>query len=247
MGIANNSFIQLGSNADEYSQAMSLEEEQVEFRWASEKIHLLIKVLQKLPQRERVADIGCRSGGQTAYYKDQAGIVEIHGFDIAPAPLLEAQKKGIITHEWISGSSPCPVEDDFFDAVIVGDLIEHLFDTDVFMKELWRIVRPNGYLLITTPNLAWWWSRLRLLFGKVPCGIGSVSYQYFQDSAIDIKHLRVSVNSEWTNLFVQHGFECISVTGYNYPGLLHQPFDGLDGILTGYPSLAHSNLYCLKK
>jgi ubiquinone/menaquinone biosynthesis C-methylase UbiE len=245
--IANNSVTQLGANADEYCQAMSLEAEQVEFRWASEKIRLLIKTLQTLPQRERVADIGCRSGAQAAYYKEQAGIREMHGFDISPTPLVEAQKKGVITHEWISGVSPCPVEDNFFDVVIAGDLIEHLFDTDVFLEELWRIVHSGGYLLITTPNIAWWWSRLRFLFGKVPCGIGSVSLQHSQDCVIDIKHLRVSVNSEWINLFVQHGFECISVAGYNYPGLLQRPFDRLDRILTVYPSLSHSNLFLLKK
>jgi ubiquinone/menaquinone biosynthesis C-methylase UbiE len=247
MTIANSSVIELGANADEYSQAMSLEAEQTEFRWASEKICLLIKTLQILPQRERVADVGCRSGGQAAYYKEQAGILEMHGFDIAPAPLVEAQKKGIITHEWISGASACPVADNFFDAVISGDLIEHLFDTDVFLEELWRVVRPGGYLLITTPNLAWWWSRLRFLYGKVPCGMGSVSPKHVRDCAIDIKHLRVSVNSEWINLFVKHGFECISVTGYNYPELLRKPFNHLDRIFTGYPSLSHSNLFLLKK
>jgi ubiquinone/menaquinone biosynthesis C-methylase UbiE len=247
MKIANNSVIQLGANADEYGQAMSLEAEQVEFRWASEKIRLLIETLHMFSQRERVADIGCRSGGQAAYYQEQAGIREMHGFDIAPAPLAEASKKGIIAHEWISGASPCPVEDNFFDAVIAGDLIEHLFDTDIFLEELLRVVRPSGYVLITTPNLAWWWSRLRLLFGKIPCGIGSVSPQHSQDKAIDIKHLRVSVNSEWIHLFSQHGFEFISVKGYNYPSLLRQPFARLDKILTKYPSLAHSNLFLLRK
>jgi ubiquinone/menaquinone biosynthesis C-methylase UbiE len=247
MTIANSSVIELGANLDEYSQAMSLEAEQTEFRWALEKIRLLIKTLQTLPQRERVADIGCRSGGHAAYYKEQTGIIEMHGFDVAAAPLAEAQKKGIITHEWIIGAYPCPVEDNFFDAVIAGDLIEHLFDTDVFLDELWRVVYPGGYLIITTPNLAWWWSRLRFLFGKVPCGIGSVSSLHFQDRAIDIKHLRVSVNSEWIHLFSQHGFECISVKGYNYPSLLRQPFARLDKILTKYPSLAHSNLFLLRK
>jgi ubiquinone/menaquinone biosynthesis C-methylase UbiE len=238
---------QLGSNAIQYSQAMSEADEQREFQWASKKIELLIKTLQSLPKRERVADFGCRSGGQTAYYKKQAGIREMHGFEISDSPLAIAQKKGIVTHVWVSGISACPVEDNFFDVAIAGDLIEHLMDTDVFLEELWRVVCPGGYLLITTPNLAWWWSRVRLLFGKVPGGMGSVSFQYCKDDGIDRNHLRVSVNSEWLYLFEQHGFECISVMGYNYLGLLREPLNTVDRFFVRYPSLAHSNLFLLKK
>lgn len=244
---SNHSSIHLGANAVEYSMTMSLDEEQAESRWASEKIELLIRTLQTLPKRDRVADIGCRSGGQAAYYKEQAGIKEMHGFEISQSPLEEARKKGLITHVWISGVSACPVEDNFFDAIIAGDLIEHLVDTDVFLEELWRVLRPEGYLLITTPNLAWWWNRVRLLLGKVPGGMGSVSSKYALDKAVDTKHLRVSVNSEWVYLFQQHGFECISVTGYNYPGLLRQPFNTLDKIMTRYSSFANSNLFLLRK
>lgn len=247
MTLNENLALQLGANATEYSQLMSLEEEQVEFQWASEKIRLLIKTLRQLPSRERVADIGCRAGGQAAYYQEQVCIQEMHGFDIAEAPLTAARKKGIVTHVWISGLSPCPVDDNFFDAVIAGDLIEHLMDTDVFLSELWRVVHPGGYLLITIPNLAWWWSRFRLLFGKVPAGMGSVSFKYVKDRAVDKKHLRVSVNSEWLHLFQQHGFECVSVIGYNYPGLLRKPLNIVDRFITQYPSLAHSNLFVLRK
>jgi len=238
---------QLGANAIQYSQAMSEEDERREFLWASKKIELLIRTLRRLPKREIVADFGCRTGGQAAYYKEQVGISEMHGFEISEIPLAIAEQKGIVPHVWISGSSPCPVEDNFFDVVIAGDLIEHLMDTDAFLVELYRILRPNGYLLITTPNLAWWWSRFRFLFGKVPGGMGSVSFKHSKDRAVDKNHLRVSVNSEWLHLFEQHGFDLISVTGYNYPKLLREPLNTLDLFLTRYPDIAHSNLFLLRK
>jgi SAM-dependent methyltransferase len=237
----------LGANAIQYSQALTEEEEKLEFKWADKKIRLLIKTLQNLPDLQRVADFGCRTGGQAAYYKAKAGIEEIHGFEISEDPLEIARQRGIVTHQWISGVSPCPVESDFFSAVIAGDLIEHLMDTDAFLVELYRILRPNGYLLITTPNLAWWWSRFRFLFGKVPGGMGSVSFKHSKDRAVDKNHLRVSVNSEWLHLFEQHGFDLISVTGYNYPSLLREPLNTLDRFLTRYPDVAHSNLFLLRK
>jgi SAM-dependent methyltransferase len=237
----------LGANASQYSQAMSEADEQLEFQWASKKIELLIKTLQGLPRRGWVADIGCRTGRQAAYYKEQAGIQEMHGFEISEVPLEIARQKGIVTHVWISGSSACPIENDFFDIVIAGDLIEHLVDTDAFLIELHRILKPDGYLLITTPNLAWWWSRFRFLFGKVPGGVGSVSFKYSKDRAVDKNHLRVSVNSEWSHLFKQYGFYLVSLTGYNYPKLLREPLNTLDWFLTQYPAIAHSNLFLLRK
>ena len=238
---------EMGTNITEYTQAMSVEQEQLEFEWASEKINLLIDTLKSLPKKNRVADIGCRTGGQAAYYRDQSGIQEMHGFEIGPEPLAEAQSKGIITHEWISGVSACPVEDNFFDAVIAGDLIEHLLDTDVFLEELVRITQPGGHILITTPNLAWWWNRLRLLSGKVPGNIGSVSFNHAKDSGVDKKHLRVSTNSEWQYLFEQHNLECVDVRGYYYPKLLKFPVNLLDRASTVNPELAHSNLFILRK
>lgn len=59
----------LGANAIEYSKEMSDEEEHEQFEWASQKISLLIETLKQIPNRKRVADIGCRTGGQAAYYK----------------------------------------------------------------------------------------------------------------------------------------------------------------------------------
>jgi ubiquinone/menaquinone biosynthesis C-methylase UbiE len=237
----------MGANITEYSQPLSIEAEAAEFDWASEKIKLLIDILKGLPSLDRVADIGCRTGGQAAYYRDQAGIREMHGFEISSVPLLEAQKKGIIGHEWISGISPCPVEDNYFDAVIAGDLIEHLMDTDVFLDELYRVIRPGGFLIITTPNIAWWRNRVRLLMGKVPANIGSVSFNHARDRGVDKKHLRVSVANEWTYLFEQHGLEMVSTLGYHYPKLLRFPASAIDRACTKIPTLSHSCLFLMRK
>lgn len=237
----------MGANVIEYSQALSTEKELSEFDWASEKINLLISVLKSLPCRDRVADIGCRTGTEAAYYQVQAGIKEMHGFEIGPDPLVEASKKGLQVHEWISGITSCPVSDNFFDAVVAGDLIEHLLDTDIFLEELVRVIKPGGYLLITTPNLAWWWNRVRLLIGKVPGNIGSVSFNHAKDIAVDKKHLRVSVNSEWKYLFEQYDLEVIATKGYFYPKLLRSPLNFLDRWMAQIPGTAHSNLFMLRK
>lgn len=59
-----------------------------------------------------------------------------------------------------------PFPDNFFDLVISLEVIEHLWNTDHYLSELKRVVKPNGYALITTPNYNYWTFRLRSLFGQ---------------------------------------------------------------------------------
>ncbi len=50
----------------------------------------------------------------------------------------------------------------------MGELIEHVFSPDDLLREARRIVKPGGYLFLTTPNLASWFNRASLLFGYQP-------------------------------------------------------------------------------
>lgn len=237
----------LGENFHSYSVALSKEEEIAEWNWTRHKVNLVAHELSQLAPLRRLADIGCRNGREAEHYGKSVGAAEIHGFEIAEAPLQIAAGRGIVTHRWVSGEEPCPVADGFFDVIVAGDIIEHLYDTDVFLAELRRVLVPNGHLIVTTPNLAWWWNRLRFLAGRLPAGTGPVSPTIVGDSAIDLKHLRVSVASEWRHLFQKSGFECVSVQGFRYPIPLSLPLGILlDRLATRIPSLAHSLLFVLK-
>ncbi len=51
---------------------------------------------------------------------------------------------------------------------MAGEIIEHIFDTDFFLSEFWRILKPEGKFLLSTPNIASLGRRLLLLFGVNP-------------------------------------------------------------------------------
>ncbi|MEI9999016.1 MAG: methyltransferase domain-containing protein [Verrucomicrobiota bacterium] len=38
-----------------------------------------------------------------------------------------------------------------FNAVVSTEVLEHLFNYDEILSELWRVLRPNGRLFLTTP------------------------------------------------------------------------------------------------
>ncbi|MCM2325705.1 MAG: methyltransferase domain-containing protein, partial [Candidatus Woesearchaeota archaeon] len=61
-----------------------------------------------------------------------------------------------------------PYKDSSFDYIIANQIIEHLYFTDNFMKEIRRVLKPDGILIISTTNLAALHSRVLLFLGFMP-------------------------------------------------------------------------------
>lgn len=61
-----------------------------------------------------------------------------------------------------------PIKDNSFDFVYSVQVLEHLFYPEKFLKEVHRVLKPRGILILSTPNLAAWFNRFLLLFGYQP-------------------------------------------------------------------------------
>ena len=44
-----------------------------------------------------------------------------------------------------------PIKNEQFDSVVTSQVLEHVFYPDLFLSEINRVLKPNGYLLITVP------------------------------------------------------------------------------------------------
>jgi 2-polyprenyl-3-methyl-5-hydroxy-6-metoxy-1,4-benzoquinol methylase len=240
----------LGANAVAYAQTEQVDGGLQDWEWCRRKRGAIVVAVQRaLGSRtvRKLLDVGCRNGAESAFYGQSLAAGETHGFEIAEQPLAEAARRGVHGHVWVSGEGPSPIPDGFFDVIVAADIIEHIFDTDVFLNELSRIMSADGVLVVTTPNLGWWRSRLRFLRGGLPSGIGGASFRHSMDNGVDIKHVRVSIPSEWAHLFRAHGLLIIQIVGFNYPRHLRSPLWLIDDILTKCVPLAHSSLFVLKK
>lgn len=126
------------------------------------------KILLKLFSKgEKVLDLGCGDGAVGEALQKKLG-VEVTGMDISRSALEMAKKRGIKT---ILGSSEekLPFNDQTFNAVFWGDNVEHLFSPIETAKEIKRILKPNGRLIISCPNMGYWRYRLYyLLRGRLP-------------------------------------------------------------------------------
>jgi 2-polyprenyl-3-methyl-5-hydroxy-6-metoxy-1,4-benzoquinol methylase len=93
----------------------------------------------------------------------------VSALEISEALAEQVRERGIgdvRVHDLASG--PLPYPDGAFRAVFAGEIIEHLVDTTAFIAELRRVLEPRGVAVITTPNLASFENRVRMLLGRYP-------------------------------------------------------------------------------
>jgi SAM-dependent methyltransferase len=112
----------------------------------------------------RVLDLGCRSGAVTRHFLDGNEVV---GLDVDRVALDKAAELGI-EPVVANVEEPLPFDDVSFDAVVAGELFEHLQFPGAVVAEVRRVLRPGGLLVGSVPNAFRVQSRLRFLRGRPP-------------------------------------------------------------------------------
>jgi SAM-dependent methyltransferase len=112
----------------------------------------------------RVLDVGCRSGALTRAYLPGNEVV---GVDVDRLALDEAARLGIETH-WADAEEGLPFEDETFEVVVAGELLEHVRDPAALVADARRVLRPGGTFVGSVPNGFRLKNRLRFLAGRKP-------------------------------------------------------------------------------
>lgn len=111
-----------------------------------------------------VLDLGCRYGTLTRAY---AAGNDVIGVDIDRDALAEAAALGIETM-WLDVEERLPFEDQTFDVVVAGELLEHLRDPEAVVAESCRVLKLGGTFIGSVPNAYRLKNRLRFLTGRSP-------------------------------------------------------------------------------
>lgn len=114
----------------------------------------------------KVLDAGCGDGEIGRMLKERMR-ADVYGIDISKKGVAIARKKGL-KPKVADMSKRIPFASNTFDLVISSATIEHVMNPDVFLKEIHRVLRPGGLVLISTPNLSFWLNRLLFLVGLYP-------------------------------------------------------------------------------
>src|SRR5262249_171673 len=125
-------------------------------------------------------------------------------------------------------NEPLPYASESFDVVHSNQVIEHVVKTDVFAREIRRVLKPSGYALVSTNNLASWHNVFSLLLGSQPTPC-HVSDEYVVGNRLDPRrgerhpergatHLRIFAFEGLRELLELHGLrvDVLATAGY-YP------------------------------
>lgn len=116
-------------------------------------------------QFDRILDVGCGDGNFSVLLKEACKAKEVYGIEISEKGVESAKNSGVKAFQLDIDEEDFPFEDSYFDAIFAGEIIEHLYDTDRFLDEVYRILKLNGLLILTAPNLSCWHNKISLLFG----------------------------------------------------------------------------------
>ena len=109
-----------------------------------------LKIINKLSRKGRLLDIGCALGFFLELARDNGW--DVQGLEISRYAYNYAKNmlKLPVMNKTLEKSR---FKSNSFDVVTMFDVIEHLSDPKFTLKEIRRILKPNGLLVITTPNI----------------------------------------------------------------------------------------------
>ncbi|GAB4264381.1 MAG: hypothetical protein Kow0092_16010 [Deferrisomatales bacterium] len=110
-------------------------------------------------------DLGCGRGEMARFFRELGYRVE--GVDVSKDNVGHMEALGFPAHR-LDLNEPLPFPDGAYEAVALLDVIEHVVQAERLAAECFRVLRPGGWLLLSTPNHAFYKRRLRALAGRPP-------------------------------------------------------------------------------
>ncbi len=113
-----------------------------------------------------ILDIGCGTGAIGKRLMENGN--RVWGLDISSGAVKRAKQAGINAKVCDIEKEEIPFAKKKFDGIILAEIIEHVFDTDALLERIVKRIKPGGFLIVTTPNIATLGRRLLLMAGKNP-------------------------------------------------------------------------------
>jgi ubiquinone/menaquinone biosynthesis C-methylase UbiE len=138
----------------EYARMFRLEDRYWWFRGRRELVRRLLAACRVWTSGDRILDLGCGTGATLSML---GGFGRACGLDASPEALRFCRARGGLS--LVRGlAGDLPFRDASFDAVVALDLLEHVGEDGNVLREMCRVTRPGGRVVLTVPALAILWS-----------------------------------------------------------------------------------------
>ncbi len=172
-------------------------------------------------------DFGAGNGEVTAQIVSALKPAEVHAVESYTPNIDSLRSQGIEVYEG-DLNSPLSLSSESFDIVVSNQVIEHLYDTDLFISEMHRVLKVGGTAVVSTENLASWHNVGALVFGWQPFSLTNISgksggignpFAYFSGevgACFEMQHHRLFTTRALAELMSAHGFHDVRAAGAGY-------------------------------
>ncbi len=155
-------------------------------------------VIKKLnaKKNQRILDVGCGDG---LFAKHISEDNHKSGVDfIPPSDNMDRNFKEYYQYDLNNGLPSEIQQKEKFDFVLLLDIVEHLIDQDKILDEAASVLKPDGRIILSLPNIANIYVRLNLLIGRFP---------YADKGILDRTHLHFYTLKIIKQLVKKHNLE----------------------------------------
>lgn len=155
---------------------------------------------------QRVVELGCAEGVFAATVKERTG-AEVWGIEFSPQAAEAARSR--IDHVLIgdADSQITKLPDNYFDAVVCNDVLEHLVDPGATLERLRPKLKPGGVVVASIPNIRYAPALSKIVFRK--------DFPQDDQGIFDRTHLRFFTRKSIVRMFETAGFTMRRMKGIN--------------------------------
>lgn len=178
----------------------------------------VVQILKEERAQVPWLEFGALGGGFACMCADALGHsrTDMTCCDVTPRLLERAANRGFATATWDleNGERPATLVPGTFQTILFCEIVEHLVAPDRTLPPIIDLLAPGGLFLFTTPNLASFGNRLRLLLGKTPSLAPAPGLAVQAPGSLATHdHLRVCVTEEWVYLLKSLGLDVARIEG----------------------------------
>lgn len=183
-----------------------------------------LQIISALKNKKTFLDAGCGNGKFMLALRQIRPDLILKGVDYSRREVMEAKKHGLAVSQ-MNFEEGIKLKSNSFDIVYAGEIIEHLYNPDLFLSEINRILKKDGYVIITTPNLLAWFNRILALCGIQPLFlepstksklVGSGILARLKKESTPVGHVRIFTLQALKDLLAMNGFSIINIKGNPY-------------------------------
>ncbi|MCX6906849.1 MAG: class I SAM-dependent methyltransferase [Verrucomicrobia bacterium] len=201
------------------------------FNGGFDALNRRVKLFLEPNSSAAVLDVGTGDAELFLWWSERIGSRNLHALDAVSNPHSDRVRTTLapLDDKW-------PLADASFDAVISSQNIEHIIDTPLYLSEMHRVLKPGGYVMLLTENLASWANIAALVCGWMPFSLTNMFGYPFGNRLVwhdslskdDLSrfyreklwgclgHQRLFTPLALRHLVERHGFQCEAAFGAAY-------------------------------